>query len=53
MTLEHAAAEADLEEGQNRELLDGNTKILERVEALEKRILELEKSILGAIAAKG
>ena len=53
MTLEHAAAEADLEEGQNRELLDGNTKILERVEALEERILELEKSILGAIAAKG
>jgi uncharacterized membrane protein len=50
MTLEHAAAETDLEEGQNRELLEGNTKILERIEGLEKRILDLEKSILAAIA---
>ncbi|HEY8438620.1 MAG TPA: DUF1003 domain-containing protein [Candidatus Limnocylindrales bacterium] len=50
MTLEHAAKEADIEDAQNRELLEGNTKILERVEALEARILQLEKSILAAIA---
>jgi uncharacterized membrane protein len=49
MTLEHAAKEADIEDAQNRELLEGNTKILERVEALEARILQLEKSILAAI----
>jgi len=53
LTLEHAAAEADIEDAQNRQLLDGNTKILERVEGLEKSILALEKSILAAIAAKG
>ena len=51
LTLEHAAAEADLEEAQNRQLLDGNTEILKRVEGLEHRILELEKSILAAIEA--
>ena len=50
LTLEHAAKEADIEDAQNRELLEGNTKILERVEALEARILQLEKSILTAIA---
>jgi uncharacterized membrane protein len=49
MTLEHAAAEADVEEQQNEELLAGNRRILERVEALERRILELERSILAAI----
>ena len=49
MTLEHAAAEADIEERQNRELLEGNRKILEHVEGLEARILELEKSILGRL----
>jgi uncharacterized membrane protein len=49
LTLEHAAAEADLEEAQNRQLLDGNTEILKRVEGLEQRILELETSILAAI----
>jgi uncharacterized membrane protein len=49
MTLEHAAKEADIEDAQNRQLLEGNTKILERVEALEARILQLEKSILAAI----
>jgi uncharacterized membrane protein len=49
LTLEHAAAEADIEEAQNRQLLDGNTEILKRVEGLEHRILELEKSILAAI----
>jgi uncharacterized membrane protein len=49
MTLEHAAAEADIEDAQNRQLLDGNTAILKRVEGLETRILELEKNILAAI----
>ena len=49
MTLEHAAAEADIEEVQNTQLLEGNVEILKRVEGLEKRILELETSILAAI----
>jgi uncharacterized membrane protein len=40
LTLEHAAAEADIEDAQNIELLEGNRKILEH------RILELETSIL-------
>jgi uncharacterized membrane protein len=49
MTLEHAAAEADIEDDQNRELLKGNSAILKQVEFLEKRILEIETSILAAI----
>ena len=49
LTLEHAAAETDKEDEQNQELLKGNTKILERVEALEQRILQLEASILGRL----
>ena len=49
MTLEHAAAEADLEEAQNRQLLEGNGEILRRVEGLEARILQLETSILAAV----
>ena len=49
LTLEHAAAEADIEDAQNRQLLDGNTEILKRVEGLEGRILQLEASILAAI----
>ena len=47
MTLEHAADEADIEEQQNKELLQGNRQILERIERLERRILEMEKTILG------
>jgi uncharacterized membrane protein len=47
MTLEHAADEADIEEQQNRQLLEGNRHILERIERLERRILEMEKTILG------
>jgi uncharacterized membrane protein len=47
MTLEHAADEADLEEQQNQQLLEGNRVILERIERLERRILEMEKTILG------
>jgi uncharacterized membrane protein len=53
MTLEHAAAEGDIEEEQNRQLLEGNGEILRRVEGLEKRILELEASILAAIEKHG
>jgi uncharacterized membrane protein len=49
MTLEHAAAEADIEDEQNRRLLEGDVEILKRVEGLEKRILDTETSILAAI----
>jgi len=49
LTLEHAAAEADIEDAQNRQLLEGNVEILKRVVGLEKRILDLETSILAAI----
>jgi len=49
MTLEHAASEADKEDGQNQRLLRGNTEILQRVEALEQRILQLETNILGRL----
>ena len=53
MTLEHAATEADLEERQNEQLLNGNAEILQRVEALEQRILQLETNILARIDAGG
>jgi uncharacterized membrane protein len=49
LTLEHAADEADIEDAQNIELLDGNRKILEHVDTLEHRILELETSILARL----
>lgn len=49
MTLEHAAAEGDIEDAQNRRLLEGSAEILKRVEALEGRIIQLERSILAAI----
>lgn len=49
LTLEHAATEADVEEKQNERLLGGNTRILERVESLEKSILSLEAQIKTAI----
>ena len=56
LTLEHAAAEGDIEEQQNvellngnRELAEGNRQILERIEGLEVRILDLEKGILGRL----
>jgi uncharacterized membrane protein len=52
MTLEHAAAEADIEDAQNLQLLSGNVEILKRVEGLEQRILELETSILAAIKGR-
>jgi uncharacterized membrane protein len=46
MTLEHTAAEADIEDEQNRRLLEADTEILKRIEGLESRILELERRIL-------
>jgi uncharacterized membrane protein len=46
MTLEHAAAEADIEDEQNERLLTGNIEILKRVEGLEKQILDLEQRIM-------
>jgi uncharacterized membrane protein len=49
LTLEHAADQSDVEEKQNERLLGGNTEILKKVEALEERILELEKHILAAL----
>lgn len=49
LTLEHAASEADIEDAQNIQLLEGNRQILERVDALEHRILDLEKSILARL----
>jgi uncharacterized membrane protein len=58
LTLEHAADEADIEEKQNIELLEGNkalsesnSQILKQVEGLEQRILQLETSILGRLDA--
>jgi uncharacterized membrane protein len=49
LTLEHAASEADIEEEQNERLLTGNKELLQRVEGLEKQILELEQHILAAL----
>lgn len=53
MTLEHAATQSDVEERQNEELLLGNRAILEHVEKLEERILELERRIVGLLEADG
>jgi uncharacterized membrane protein len=53
MTLEHAAEETDYAEKQNERLLGGNTEILHHVEALEKRILELEQRIMTALKPGG
>ena len=49
MTLEHAAEEADIEEQQNVQLLGGNREILQRIEGLEQRILDLERNILARL----
>lgn len=48
-TLEHAADEADVEEKQNVRLLQGNREILEHIDALEHRTLELEERIMAAL----
>jgi uncharacterized membrane protein len=52
LTLEHAAETTDVEEKQNDELLNGNREILEHVEALEQRILQLEKGIMERLDAR-
>ena len=52
LTLEHTAAEADIEDAQNRELLEGDHEILRRVEGLEQRILDLERRILERLDAR-
>ena len=49
LTLEHAAKEADVEEKQNVDLLRGNREILEHVQALEERILNLEQRIVSGL----
>jgi uncharacterized membrane protein len=49
LTLEHAATEADMEEQQNEQLLEGNAAILAHVAQLEERILSLEKTILARL----
>jgi uncharacterized membrane protein len=48
-TIEHAAAEADIEEAQNERLLAGNESLALRIESLERQVLALERSILAAI----
>lgn len=53
MTLEHAAAQADVEEAQNEKLLTGNRQILERIERLEESILALERQIRTAVERHG
>ncbi len=53
LTLEHAAAEADIEEKQNEDLLLGNRQILEHVEALEERIIQLERRIIAGLEESG
>jgi len=49
LTLEHTAEEADIGEKQNEELLLGNRRILDQLEGLEQRILQLEQNILTAL----
>jgi uncharacterized membrane protein len=49
MTLEHAAAEGDVEEEQNERLLMGNRQIAEQIVGLEEKILALELQIKVAI----
>ena len=53
LPLEHAADETDVAEKQNLELLRGDKEILEHVEALEQRILQLEQRIMEALKPAG
>jgi uncharacterized membrane protein len=53
MTLEHAAAEADLEARQNEELLRGTAELLARLERLERRLADSEGRILTAVETRG
>jgi uncharacterized membrane protein len=52
LTLEHTAEEADLEDAQNRQLLEADTQILEKITELEKRILEVEARILERLPTR-
>jgi uncharacterized membrane protein len=49
MTLEHASEEADFEEVQNEQLLRGNREILEHIDRLEHKIIDLETRILDRL----
>jgi len=46
------SAEADIEDAQDQRSLDGNAAILARVESLEFRILDLDRSILAALSER-
>lgn len=52
MTLEHAAAQSDIEERQNEQLLRGNIEILTHVERLEQQILQLEERTIRLLEAR-
>jgi uncharacterized membrane protein len=52
LTLEHTAEEADLEDAQNRQLLEADTQILEKITELEQRILEVEARILERLPSR-
>jgi len=49
LTLEHAAAEGDIGDRQNEELLRGSREILKRIDRLEERITTLERGVLTAL----
>jgi uncharacterized membrane protein len=51
LTLEHAAKQTDIEESQNEQLLTGVAEVLNHVDALEHRILELEQEIMSRLDA--
>ena len=53
LTLEHSARITEVEESQNEELISGNREILERVERLEKTILDLERRIVDRLDGGG
>jgi uncharacterized membrane protein len=46
LTLEHAAAQTDVEETQNERLLTGMTEVLRHVASVEQQVLGLEQRIL-------
>jgi uncharacterized membrane protein len=52
LTLEHTAAEADIEDAQNRQLLESTQEILVHIDALEHRILDLERRIIERLDAR-
>ena len=52
LTLEHTAAEADIEDAQNLQLIEADPEILSHIETLEQRILDLETNILARLDGK-